>query len=101
MTSSAEQSTSFPFGQDQEATDAKDRTFAVILVVIFVIGVSGNVASMITYLGSRRLRMPANLFIVSLGCADLVTLFCIPFIVYNVLYPPYLVSVSGTNDLKH
>jgi uncharacterized membrane protein len=55
-----------------------------VLALLVVVGVSGNVLAIVTYLSSRKLRVPANMFIVSLAGADVMTLLCAPVIIVNV-----------------
>ena len=52
---------------------------AVLLLIICVVGITGNVVVILAVVTSRRLRSSTNLFILNLGCSDFLTNLCLPF----------------------
>ena len=55
----------------------------VIVTVLFVVGVTGNLCAVVTYVASRRLRTPQNAFVVSLAVADTMLVVWSPLIIVN------------------
>ena len=49
--------------------------FISLYVIIFVVGVGGNLAVLAVVLGNKHMRTPINLYLVNLAAADLIMCF--------------------------
>ena len=67
------------------ASTFTDYGLAIAAIILFMVGVSGNVTAIAAYVASPRLRCPQNLFVINLAVADCVTLFCAPIVITNSL----------------